>query len=67
MDKEKLNKLDLDLKGLRADFMQMISDKENRMLIQKKTGVSVCNLLNYSSGLKNISDNKIIEIYKKIL
>ncbi len=67
MDRDKLNIIDLDLKGLRSDFMCFISYKENRQLIQEKTGVSQCNLINYSTGLKNISDNKIIEIYKKIL
>lgn len=67
MNKNDIKYIETMLKNMRFDFLSLIASKKNRQLIQEKTGVSQCNLLNYSSGLKNISDNKIIEIYKKIL
>jgi len=67
MNKKIIEKIDLDLKGLREDFMCFISMKENRKLISKKTKITESNLINYAKGVKVISDKKIIEIYKKIL
>jgi len=67
VNKKQLDKLEIELKIMRNDFSCLILDKENRKLISKKTKIAESNLCNYAKGVKEISDKKIIEIYKKIL